>query len=372
MDTIVSEEKNIFLLTNKIEKEVPKLLIEESGFNFYPAPLDDLSKELKNINNMERENNLIIISKEFINDKVLETVRKLFLTKLKVFNPHLLFISKIEYSIKEQDKIIRNQNFFYHIPPPNSKQSESTSFYFFLKMIFQRMKDISRLDNYIVNAFQTIIDSKIINKQKQEIEKLYDELDALSKMDYLTKILNRKAFFEAMDAERSRTLRSLSKIKKMKKNKEKPKDKNLLNEYGKYACIMIDLDHFKEVNDTHGHLTGDQVLKILGELLKSKSIFRDNDIIGRYGGEEFIIVLPDTNASHAKLPAERLRNEIKGIDFKGANSEIFNVSISIGISEFRPSDKSNDDLIERADRALYYAKQHDRDQTIIFEKVYKG
>ena len=112
------------------------------------------------------------------------------------------------------------------------------------------------------------------------------------------------------------------------------------------------------------------VLKELGELLNSNSIFRNNDIIGRYGGEEFIVILPETNSEYAKSPAERLRKELKEKKFY-SNGEIFHVTISIGISEFKTSDKSCEDLIDRADKALYYAKSHGKNMTIIYEDIFK-
>ena len=380
MDTLFSDDNNIILINNKLDKFIDYIPLKEPCFTFYHTSLEKISNEITKIKNTEKENILIIINRELYNEKIQKKIKKLFSSKLNIYNPHFLFISSNEYSIEEQNKIVKEQNFFYQLTKSEQNKIETTGLYFFLKMIFQRMKDISRLDNYIVNAFQTIIDSKIISKQKQEIERLYEELDILSKMDYLTKVLNRKAFFDAMDAERNRTLRNdrrLNKIKQKIKSKDKKDEKyyinnpsnNFLEHFGNFSCMMIDIDHFKMINDTHGHLIGDQVLKELGELLKSKIIFRDNDIIGRYGGEEFIIILPETNAENTKIPAERLREEIKKINFKGKNDKIFHVSISTGISEFKLTDKTNDELIDRADKAMYHAKQQGRDLTVVYEEV---
>ena len=113
------------------------------------------------------------------------------------------------------------------------------------------------------------------------------------------------------------------------------------------------------------------MLKKIGEVLTSKVIFRENDIVARYGGEEFIVILPETNSKHAFVPAERLREFIKKIDFFDGRKTKFNITISVGISEFSMHDKSNEDLIKRADEALYYAKENGRDRVVIYEEVYK-
>jgi diguanylate cyclase (GGDEF)-like protein len=142
-----------------------------------------------------------------------------------------------------------------------------------------------------------------------------------------------------------------------------------LDHYGRFACMMIDIDHFKRINDKYGHLMGDEVLKKIGELLNSNVIFRNNDIVGRYGGEEFVVILPETNEEHVKIPAHRLRyalNKITFIDEKGTK---FNVSLSIGISEFYINDNSCEMVIDRADKALYYAKLHGRNQVVVYSEM---
>jgi len=132
---------------------------------------------------------------------------------------------------------------------------------------------------------------------------------------------------------------------------------------------MIDIDHFKAVNDNHGHLVGDKVLKKLGEYLLNNDIFRENDIAARFGGEEFIVILPETNAHHAVFPAERLANEFKMCQFTGKNKQSFNVTLSIGISEFYRSDVKCEELVHRADTALYYSKENGRDRITVYENI---
>ena len=235
---------------------------------------------------------------------------------------------------------------------------------------------------HIAFEFVSQIAVQIIEDQRNEILNLNQELTKLSKTDYLTNVLNRRAFFDALESERKRTLREHWRIHESNttiSESAEPLQKKLtilhkphgcfFDHYGNYCCIILDIDHFKYINDTYGHLKGDEVLKELGKILNSKEIFRENDTIARYGGEEFVIMLPETNIFHAKIPAERLRKQIKNLDFTSDDGKTFRVTISIGISEFRISDTTNEDIINRADQALYFAKENGRDQVIVYEDI---
>jgi diguanylate cyclase (GGDEF)-like protein len=124
------------------------------------------------------------------------------------------------------------------------------------------------------------------------------------------------------------------------------------------SVVMADLDHFKVVNDTFGHTAGDQVLKAVGEYLHGS--IRDVDCVGRYGGEEFILLLPETDKAAAKGLAERLR---KGTaDMKMGN--LPNVTISMGVATFPEDGKNADELLLRADAALYEAKKTGRNRVV--------
>ena len=370
MDLKNLDLKYIIVVNDYLEKYLNFVSnIQDHEYKYITINSKDLSDLEKYIENTERENLLIILSYNLFKKEFNHEIKNFFSVSYNISNPHLLIINPVFNEMKEDKSVDKDQNFYYHLNDYDADKTDDTSFYFFIKMIFNRMRDISRLDNYIINSFRTIIDSEIMKKQKQEIEKLYKELAILSKTDYLTKVLNRKAFFESMELENNRTIRNKERlIKKFKK--KNPNNASPVLYKVKFSCVMIDIDHFKKVNDTYGHIAGDQVLKELGMLLRSKKIFRNNDIIGRYGGEEFIIILPETVSIEAKIPSERLREEISRINFKNDKGEIFNIYISIGISEFSDLDKSNIDIINRADKALYYAKTHGRNQAIIYEEVF--
>jgi diguanylate cyclase (GGDEF)-like protein/PAS domain S-box-containing protein len=122
------------------------------------------------------------------------------------------------------------------------------------------------------------------------------------------------------------------------------------------AVAMLDADHFKNVNDTYGHQTGDEVLRTISE--RCKSTLRSNDILGRYGGEEFVIVFPETNLEDAGAVAERLRAAVAESPIKIGDNELA-VTVSIGLAAFAPG-HNLDEMFHRADAALYTAKQDGR------------
>lgn len=131
------------------------------------------------------------------------------------------------------------------------------------------------------------------------------------------------------------------------------------------ALLMIDVDHFKDINDSHGHPVGDMVLQNIASLMEGR--LRGHDFLGRYGGEEFCVVAPDTDIEGAMTLAEHLREAIASAPFSGDSGK-FPVSISIGIAVC-PSSGSGElkDLLQKADTALYSAKQGGRNRVVCFE-----
>ncbi len=129
------------------------------------------------------------------------------------------------------------------------------------------------------------------------------------------------------------------------------------------TCIKLDLDHFKAINDTFGHAGGDAVLREIGLILKSG--FRDADVVGRLGGEEFCIALTETKPDRAHVIAERIRAKIEGreIPYQG---KIIKVTASLGVAGITQQDRAFADIISRADSALYKAKADGRNRVVAF------
>lgn len=125
------------------------------------------------------------------------------------------------------------------------------------------------------------------------------------------------------------------------------------------GCIMLDLDHFKRVNDTKGHLAGDHVLKGVAHRLKES--VRPYDVIGRYGGEEFVVLLPDTNFEQSLVVAERIRISMSCSPF-GFEGDQIPITVSLGVSCSNENDHGLNDLLKRADEGLYKAKAAGRDR----------
>lgn len=131
-----------------------------------------------------------------------------------------------------------------------------------------------------------------------------------------------------------------------------------------FSVQLIDIDFFKRVNDVHGHATGDEVLRRI--TAQARQEVRASDLFGRWGGEEFIVLLPDTRLEQAMEAAERLRLFIQRLTFRGEDGQEFGVTVSIGVAQLEP-DESADDLIQRVDKALYAAKHHGRNRVVAHE-----
>ncbi len=137
---------------------------------------------------------------------------------------------------------------------------------------------------------------------------------------------------------------------------------NEATESGHPMClVMVDVDFFKKFNDAHGHLLGDEVLKLVAKVLKAG--VKGRDTVARYGGEEFGVILPETTLENACKLADHLRDAVKGrrIVIKSTGRDLGRVTMSLGVAHFRPGEEASD-IIARADAALYWAKRNGRDR----------
>ncbi|HEX5056541.1 MAG TPA: GGDEF domain-containing protein [Gammaproteobacteria bacterium] len=243
-----------------------------------------------------------------------------------------------------------------------SKNVNSTIYEVLTGQISSLLKGSSLLDaakNYAKNLEAEVQQRTAdLQKKTEEVERLNRELILKNKIDSLTALYNRGAFFEVLKGEFNRMRRLYQKIRR-----KHPIDAS-------FCIMMIDIDHFKHINDTYGHISGDHVLKQLGELLNSKSIFRREDLAGRFGGEEFIVVLINATTEKALLPAMRLTEKLTKTVFKADDGREFKVTVSIGISQYYPEDPNEETVIGRADKALYHAKETGRNKIVLYEEEF--
>ncbi len=129
-----------------------------------------------------------------------------------------------------------------------------------------------------------------------------------------------------------------------------------------FSLIIIDIDYFKKFNDTYGHQAGDAVLKLVAQILKKNS--RTTDFVCRYGGEEMCIILPNTSSEEALFLAKRINNAVSEKEFILGGVNMGTVTISVGVATFPDNAETAQELIEKADKGLYYAKEHGRNQVI--------
>ncbi|WP_447592082.1 diguanylate cyclase [Aquipseudomonas campi] len=185
-----------------------------------------------------------------------------------------------------------------------------------------------------------IYDVTDVAVNKHQLESANNQLKHLSRTDRLTGLNNRGHWEEELKREYSRHLR-----------------------YGNTAALVIfDIDHFKKVNDTYGHQAGDRVIQTVADVVRHE--IRDTDIAGRYGGEEFVILLPDSGLEKARLFAERLRVAIEE-QRVSHDGHVIPFTISLGIAEMTPDCTDHKQLIERADHALYNSKRNGRNQVSV-------
>lgn len=130
-----------------------------------------------------------------------------------------------------------------------------------------------------------------------------------------------------------------------------------------FSVLLFDLDHFKKINDTYGHLAGDEVLREVAR--RTQAVLREPDVFGRYGGEEFILILPQTDAEGARAAAERIRFEIAADSVTSGDDKI-TVTASIGVSEFVPGVTTAEAVVAQADTALYASKHAGRNRVTVY------
>lgn len=173
-----------------------------------------------------------------------------------------------------------------------------------------------------------------LRQRNRELGEAMEQIRELVNVDSLTGVYNRRRLFEVIKEESSRYSRSP----------------------GSFSICLLDIDHFKQVNDTYGHQAGDAILQAVAQCVASD--LRTIDCFGRYGGEEFLMVLPQTPLDGARVKAERVRARVASLRFPQISDD-FRITVSIGVAEYHNGEDTDDTLL-RSDRALYQAKDAGR------------
>lgn len=186
----------------------------------------------------------------------------------------------------------------------------------------------------------TIIDRS--SEFEKSVEKLIKDIKETTLTDDLTGVYNRRYIRERLEVDIEKCIR----------------------EHKPMSVIMADIDYFKGINDNYGHIIGDNVLKDFTKIVSAYIRNNSIDWIGRYGGEEFLIVLNDTDEDKAELIAERIRIKLEKTIFEYNNNK-FNITCSFGVYGFNGPSGNTEEIIHRADRSLYKAKENGRNNTVV-------
>jgi diguanylate cyclase (GGDEF)-like protein len=180
-----------------------------------------------------------------------------------------------------------------------------------------------------------------VTELTDELEAKKEELERLTRVDDLTGLYNRRYFMERLERETKRSARYGSDL----------------------GFLIVDIDHFKRVNDTYGHLVGDRVLREVAAVISE--LARVTDLAGRFGGEEFCVALAETDLRGTRAFGERVREAVAARWFWGVDVPRLRVTCSVGVTRFRPLEDSATELIRRADEALYEAKRGGRNRVCV-------
>lgn len=239
----------------------------------------------------------------------------------------------------------------------NIRSSEQINYTYIIMLTAMNDKDNvvlgleSGVDEYLTKPFNSkeliarVASGMRILRLEEQLMQARKQMEALAMHDSLTGLLNRRAIEEYAEAEFS-----------MAGRKERA-----------LSVILLDIDHFKSINDRFGHKFGDHALQEVAKTLTKD--LRNYDRIGRWGGEEFILILPDTQLVDAATVAERVRIQMAELQISLENGETFSVNISLGAACTTGKFPSLTKLIDAADQALYQAKQTGRNRVCIFEPL---
>lgn len=199
---------------------------------------------------------------------------------------------------------------------------------------------LTGLDQRVNAVCLLVYDVTDVATHKNELQTANRILQRISRIDRLTGLYNRGYWEECLEGE----------FLRCKRNRRPA------------SLLMLDIDHFKRFNDTHGHQAGDQVLREFANVVQG--LRRATDVAGRYGGEEFAVILPETTPAQAMVMAERLRQHVASLEVRWGD-QLLSITTSVGISGFDPDMQNYQQWIQHADEALYQAKAQGRNRSVM-------
>jgi diguanylate cyclase (GGDEF)-like protein len=197
------------------------------------------------------------------------------------------------------------------------------------------------LFTYFISAYL----SKNLRENEEKIRDLLQKTQEMSVTDGLTNLYNQTHFFLLLRLQLKKSQRY----------------------HTCFSIIMFDVDHFKNYNDNNGHLKGSEVLRQIGDIMRR--CFRSSDALAKYGGDEFVIILPESDKVGALLAADRLREVVEEEPFEGRQQQpLGKITLSLGISSYPEHGSTLEELLDRADKALYSAKKAGRNRTVLYSE----
>jgi len=326
LQQVENKEKNLAELNENLRKNSAILASAEKKLNENKIILDKNHSHLESLldevdaSRAEVRNNLLHIDeqKTLIEQKQSEVLLK--------ENE----VSELQTSIEDNQAILDRQSFMIEQQSDTIRNKNKT----IVAVVFVSLV-------FFIMIYLLFRANNLRKKSNKELEQLNSQLYELATTDGMTNLFNRRHFLEIAQKEFTRQQRHKTKS----------------------ALLMMDIDFFKKVNDNYGHAMGDEAIKSVARLLDSD--LREYDLVGRIGGEEFAMMLVDCNIETASEIAHRLCNEVskKDIIYSGVSIKI---TISIGISQLDAGDADVEQTLNRADKALYIAKESGRNRVIIY------
>ena len=315
---------------NKLESKISKIIDSNYKVNTYTTADEALLHSFENIAN-GHEILMTICSYDLPNITGEKFIIEFY--KNSPYSKNVIFNKDLDLDILSN--IVNNASLYRIIEKDLDKCN-------FELMILETIKVYDQERR--LREYQNILEDAV-DKRTKELKDTNIKLHLLATTDSLTGVKNRRSFFDSSD----------SMIPYIRREKQS------------MGVLMIDIDKFKSINDTYGHAFGDDALKIVSAELHK--IVRKSDIFGRIGGEEFAVTLPHTSLEGTMLVAEKMRSSIEKLDFKNDDGEAILLRVSIGVAMLSDDDKTLEDVLQKADDALYKAKESGRNQVVHIKDV---